>query len=130
MGVTTATASVVPAASPATLFQPKCNTLCCVQGHPPRNMPPTLVFPVFLFDNHPLYASKLAKRIAIFGTIPDKTAPRPLYKANGVSRRTIYAPVAKTPLGFVYTNIRQCGGQCYMNLPLEPSRSEKVAYGL
>ena len=39
---------------------------------------PTLVLPVSLFASHPLYFSKLAKRMAIFGTMPESTAPRPL----------------------------------------------------
>jgi hypothetical protein len=67
----------------------------------PMNIPPTLVLPVVLSDSQPLYASKLAKRIAIFGTMPESTAPRPLYRASGVSLRTIIAPVAINPRGFV-----------------------------
>jgi len=65
-------------------------------------MLPMFVSPVALSANHDLYVSKLANRIAIFGTIPDNTAPSPLYNASGVSRRMIMAPVAKNPLGFVY----------------------------
>lgn len=68
----------------------------------PRKIFPTLVFPVALSANHPLYVSKLAKRMAILGTMPDKTAPSPLYSASGVSRCTIRMPVAMTPRGFVY----------------------------
>jgi hypothetical protein len=67
----------------------------------PRNMPPTAVLPVCLSASQPLYVSKLAKRMAILGTIPERTAPRPLYSASGVSRLTMYAPVAMNPLGFV-----------------------------
>ena len=67
----------------------------------PINIPPTLVFFVSLSANHPLYASKLANRMAIFGTMPERTAPRPLYSARGISRFMMYEPVAKKPLGFV-----------------------------
>lgn len=70
-----------------------------------RNVPmkilPTLVFPVSLSASQLLYDSKLANRMAILGTMPDKTAPRPLYSARGVSRFTMYAPVARNPRGFV-----------------------------
>ena len=64
-------------------------------------MLPTLVLPVCLSASQPLYVSKLVKRMAILGTIPDRTAPRPLYSASGVSRRTIMAPVAMNPRGLV-----------------------------
>lgn len=64
-------------------------------------MLPTLVFPVRLSASQPLYVSKLANRMAIFGTMPESTAPRPLYKASGVSRLAMYAPVARKPLAFV-----------------------------
>lgn len=43
--------------------------------------------------------SKLAKRMAILGTIPLTTAPRPLYRPRGVSRAAICLPVAKKPNG-------------------------------
>lgn len=62
---------------------------------------PILVLPVSLSARNSLYVSKLAKRIAIFGTMPESTAPRPLYSASGVSRRTMLAPVAMNPRGFV-----------------------------
>lgn len=39
---------------------------------------PTDVFPVSLSAKKFLYASKLANRIDILGTIPERTAPRPL----------------------------------------------------
>ena len=74
----------------------------------PMKMLPTLVFPVSLSASQPLYVSKLANRIAILGTIPDSTAPRPLYNANGVSRFTISAPVARNPRGFVYNLPQIC----------------------
>ena len=67
---------------------------------------PVLVFPVSLSASHPLYVSKLANRMDIFGTMPERTAPRPLYNASGVSRCTICAPVAMNPLGFVYKTFR------------------------
>ena len=70
-------------------------------GDAPINMLPTLVFPVVLSANQPLYVSKLANRMAILGTIPERTAPRPLYSANGVSRLTIMRPVATNPRGLV-----------------------------
>ena len=75
----------------------KKNSMECI----PRKIFPTLVFPVSLSANQFLYASKLANRMAILGTIPDKTAPRPLYSARGVSRFTMYAPVARKLRGFV-----------------------------
>lgn len=62
---------------------------------------PTLVFPVSLSANHLLYVSKLANRMDIFGTMPERTAPKPLYNASGVSRWAIWTPVAMNPLGFV-----------------------------
>jgi hypothetical protein len=46
--------------------------------------------------------SKLANLIAIFGTIPDTTAPRPLYNPRGVSLAAICFPVAKNPSGLSY----------------------------
>lgn len=48
--------------------------------------------------------SNEAKRMAILGTIPVATAPRPLYRPRKVSRATICLPVAKKPRGFI------CGG--------------------
>ena len=39
---------------------------------------PTLVFPVSLSASHALYFSKLANRMAILGTMPESTAPKPL----------------------------------------------------
>lgn len=65
-------------------------------------MLPVAVFPVSLLASQPLYNSKLANRVAIFGTMPVSTAPSPLYNASGVSRLAMYAPVARKPLGFVY----------------------------
>lgn len=37
--------------------------------------------------------------MAIFGTIPVITAPKPLYKPSGVSLLTISLPVVKKPRG-------------------------------
>jgi hypothetical protein len=37
------------------------------------------------------------KRIAIFGMMPVRTAPKPLYRPSGVSRLTISLPVVKKP---------------------------------
>jgi hypothetical protein len=51
--------------------------------------------------------SKLAKRIAILGTIPLITAPRPLYNPSGVSRAAICRPVAQKPSGFSCSAWRQ-----------------------
>ena len=100
MGVTTATASVTPAAKPAKVYFSLTysgNQLSC--KYSPKKIPPTLVFPVSLFANQPLYVSKLANRMAIFGTIPANTAPNPLYNARGVSRCTMDTPVAINPRG-------------------------------
>lgn len=72
------------------------------KGNEPRKIFPTLVFPVSLSARKFLYDSKLANLTAILGTIPERTAPRPLYKAKGVSRWTIMTPVAMNPLAFVY----------------------------
>lgn len=69
----------------------------------PKKILPTAVLPVSRSASQPLYVSKLANRIAIFGTMPESTAPRPLYSASGVSRRIIMAPVARKPRGLVYT---------------------------
>ena len=60
-------------------------------------MAPTLVAPVRGSASQALYRSKLAKRMAILGTMPVSTAPRPLYRPSGVSRRTISAPVPTNP---------------------------------
>ncbi len=38
--------------------------------------------------------------MAIFGTMPVTTAPRPLYNPSGVSRLTISLPVVRNPLRF------------------------------
>ena len=46
--------------------------------------------------------SNEAKRIAILGTIPEMTAPNPLYRPSGVSRAAICRPVAKKPRGLSY----------------------------
>ena len=46
--------------------------------------------------------SKLANLIAILGTIPDTTAPKPLYNPRGVSLAAICFPVAKNPSGLSY----------------------------
>ena len=40
--------------------------------------------------------------MAILGTMPVITAPKPLYKPSGVSRFTISLPVVKNPRAFVY----------------------------
>lgn len=63
----------------------------------PRNVACPLTTPVSLFASSFLYASKLVKRIAIFGTMPVITAPSPLYRPSGVSFLTISAPVAMKP---------------------------------
>jgi hypothetical protein len=54
---------------------------------------------------HSLYNSKELKRMAILGTIPDTTAPRPLYKAQKDSFLIIFAPTPMKPRGFPY---REC----------------------
>lgn len=102
IGVTTATASVTPAARPAiqnisiiasfsnTSFQqPLFPGYFRVRGvrrelvvfgfwNVPRKVACELTTPVSLSDIIFLYASKEVKRIAIFGTIPVVTAPSPL----------------------------------------------------
>lgn len=40
--------------------------------------------------------------MAIFGMIPPRTAPRPLYRPNAVSFFTISTPVVTKPRGFIY----------------------------
>jgi len=96
-------ASVVPAPSPAVNENYEdCNGKE-EQRVTPRKVFPTLVFPVDSSASQLWYASKLANRVAILGTIPDKTAPRPLYRASGVSRLTILEPVDINPRDFVYT---------------------------
>jgi hypothetical protein len=52
-----------------------------------------------------LYNSKELKRIAILGTIPDTTAPRPLYKAQKDSFLTIFAPTPMKPRGLPYNTV-------------------------
>jgi len=49
-------------------------------------------FPVFLSVNQPLYNSNEEKRMACFGTIPEITAPNPLYNAKNPSFATICLP--------------------------------------
>merc|ERR1712072_1126948 len=80
MGPTTRAASVAPAARPARKVDL------------PVSVPSADV-------KRCLYCSKDANLIAIFGTIPLMTAPRPLYRPKGVSLETIIFPVAKKPLG-------------------------------
>src|SRR6266566_9059935 len=103
MGFTTKTASVTPAQRPAGEGKENVNHIPAPRHskHAPKKIFPTAVFPVSGSASQPLYDSKLANRIAIFGTIPESTAPRPLYSASGVSRRTIMAPVATKPRGLV-----------------------------
>ena len=79
IGVTTATASVMPAARPAKMEM-------FVSGHVyiirllnvPKNVACPLTAPVVLFARSCLYMSYDVKRMAIFGTMPVRTAPRPL----------------------------------------------------
>jgi hypothetical protein len=117
IGVTTATASVTPAARPAVIYRlaifaarlinTQLQTVVChildkhklrrAQSlHLPRNRARPFTCPLSSARNF-LYASKLVNRIAILGTIPVTTAPRPLYRPRGVSFRTISAPVARKP---------------------------------
>lgn len=66
------------------------------QGYSPKNVARRVTWPS-LSVKSPLYHSYEVKRMAIFGIMPPKTAPRPLYKPNAVSRLTISAPVAINP---------------------------------
>lgn len=66
----------------------------------PKKTPCGEVTPVSRFASQFLYCSKLMKRMAILGTIPATTAPRPLYRPRGLSRRMMCIPVAKKPRGF------------------------------
>lgn len=69
-----------------------------------------------------LYHSYEVNRMAIFGTIPVSTAPRPLYRANGVSRLTISVPVWMKPRRFACGDNRQS-----MDVPAcRPQRSQAV----
>lgn len=73
--------------------------MCLVKvniGHIPKNVPLPLIFPSSLLKSC-LYHSYDVNRIAIFGTIPVMTAPRPLYKARGPSFLTISVPVVTKP---------------------------------
>ena len=93
-------ASVVPAARPA--------VFCCkpsvfypfftVDKNLPINTAPVLTFPL-ASAIHSLYNSNEEKRIAILGTIPETTAPRPLYKAQNDSFLMIFAPTPMKPIG-------------------------------
>lgn len=87
MGLTTKTASVVPAARPA------------------RKTEPVLTLPLSSAIQD-LYNSKDENRIAILGTIPETTAPSPLYKAQNDSFLTIFAPTPKKPRRCPYLDIR------------------------
>lgn len=73
------------------------NTLPVKEKDSPKNVAFELTNPVSLSANNFLYASKLVNRMAIFGTIPVTTAPRPLYNASGVSRFMMSAPVVMKP---------------------------------
>lgn len=45
--------------------------------------------------------------MAILGMIPPKTAPRPLYRPNAVSFRTMSRPVVTKPRGFAWHVVSQ-----------------------
>lgn len=53
-----------------------------------------------------LYHSYDVNRIAILGTIPVRTAPRPLYRPSAVSRFTISVPVLMNPRFGAYNQVR------------------------
>lgn len=88
MGVTTATASVTPAARPARIKSSALRQLLELQpllrGYTrnariiPKKVAFVLTAPVSLFASMDLYASNDVKRMAILGIIPVTTAPRPL----------------------------------------------------
>ena len=110
IGVTTATASVTPAASPAVYGRKQKqarsvgSSLCHnVRG---RHSPTKVLWPDTVPSEEAsncLYHSYDVKRIAIFGTMPVMTAPSPLYSASGVSRLTISDPVLMKPRGFAWS---------------------------
>lgn len=101
MGDTTKTASVVPAARPANT-NGLVNTMYDVEREResikslPKKTPVLEVLPS-ASANKDLYNSKELKRMAILGTIPAMTAPRPLYRAQNDSFFTIRMPTPKKP---------------------------------
>ena len=111
IGVTTATASVTPAASPAVYGRKQEQVRSAgpslfhnVRGrHSPTKVLRPDTVPSAEASNC-LYHSYDVKRIAIFGTIPVMTAPSPLYSASGVSRLTISDPVLMKPRGFAWSS--------------------------
>lgn len=104
IGHTTATASVTPAPRPA--VHP-CQQRHATRGDVPKKMDGEEVLPVVLSVKKSLYVSNDAKRIAIFGTIPLTTAPRPLYSPSGDSFFTIATPVAMNPRALTCRDMHQ-----------------------
>lgn len=86
IGVTTATASVIPAARPARVLRRSVNPFFSLsqttfeigKGLLPKKVACPLAAPADLEESAVLYHSYDVKRIAIFGTMPVTTAPRPL----------------------------------------------------
>lgn len=102
MGETTKTASVVPAARPATIgINQRITRHIQANQDLPKKTERVLTLPS-ASAIHSLYNSNEEKRIAILGTIPETTAPRPLYKAQKDSFLMIFPPTPKKPRGLPY----------------------------
>lgn len=103
IGLTMATASVTPAARPATGKRISIRSFSekgKVKYHLPMKVDLLLTLPVCLSASSCLYHSYEVNRMAILGMIPPRTAPRPLYRPRAVSFLTISTPVVTNPRGF------------------------------
>ena len=91
---------------------------------PPNTLPFSSVM-TFLYHWYEL------NLIAILGTIPTVTAPRPLYRASQVSRFTISRPVVRKPRALACSShqIIICW-QCKAAVPRVRVSFSTIAYGL
>lgn len=106
IGVTTATASVMPAARPASARM-SITASGAKWSYKPRNVARPDTVPVSRSAMDCLYRSYDVNRIAIFGTIPVTTAPSPLYNPSGVSLLIISFPVVRNPRLLAWNVVRQ-----------------------